>query len=125
MTIDDQNLTALWYKRYGYTKWIRDCYGYWIYLDDHGNNCSKRITPDGRLEDCGWEIDHIYPQSYGGGNDETNLEFTYHCVNEAKSNNLNYSFNGKSYSVRKRPYKYGYGIVNLSTYMFIDYTSKH
>lgn len=126
MAIDENMLKKLWIKRNGNSPWARDCYGVWIYYYDHGRDCKKRTTPDGRLEDCGWEIDHIFPEAKGGSDNEANLEFVYHVYNEAKSDKMVYELpNGKIYEVRKRPYKSGYGIYSRTSGRFIDWESKH
>lgn len=126
MSIDENSLKNLWISRYGNNAWARDCYGYWIYYYDHGRDCQKRITPDGRLEDCGWEIDHIFPESKGGTDSESNLEFVYHSCNETKTDKLVYElFNGKKYEVRRRNNKSGYGIYCITDNRFIDWISNH
>ena len=126
MGIDENLLKRLWIKRYGNNPWARDCYGYWIYFYDHGRDCRKRTTPDGRLEDCGWEIDHILPEARGGSDYESNLEFVYHVCNEKKSDKTVYELaNGKIYEVKSRPYKPGYGIYSRTLGRFIDWTSKN
>lgn len=126
MGIDENLLKRLWVKRYGNNPWARDCYGYWIYFYDHGRDCRKRTTPDGRLEDCGWEIDHILPESRGGSDYESNLEFVYHVCNEKKSDKTVYELaNGKIYEVRSRLYKSGCGIYSRALGKFIDWTSRN
>lgn len=49
----------------GYNEGIirKDCCGAWIIHDQYGN----------RDSDYGWEIDHVYPKSKGGGDDLINL----------------------------------------------------
>ena len=126
MSIDENLLRRLWIKRYGNNPWAKDCYGYWINYNDHGRDCRKRYTPDGRLEDCGWEIDHILPESRGGSDYEFNLEFVYHVCNEKKSDKTVYELaNDRIYEVRSRPYKPGYGIYSRSLGRFIDWTSRN
>lgn len=41
----------------------KDCVGAWILKNEYGNTNSV----------FGWEIDHVYPQSLGGGDDNLNL----------------------------------------------------
>lgn len=126
MTINSEKLETLWLKRYGNNAWAKDCYGYWINFFDHGQNCRPRRTPDGRIEDCGWEIDHIMPESRGGSDQPTNLEFVFHECNATKSDKLRYELaNGKVYSVIKRTYKSGYGIFSHTLNRFIDWESTH
>ena len=126
MSIDENLLKRLWIKRYGNNQWAKDCYGYWINFYDHGRDCRKRTTPDGRLEDCGWEIDHILPESRGGTDYESNLEFVYHVCNEKKSDKTVYELaNGRVYEVRNRYYKSGYGIFSRTLGRFIDWTSNN
>ena len=126
MSIDENLLKRLWVKRYGNTQWAKDCYGYWINFYDHGRDCRKRATPDGRLEDCGWEIDHILPESRGGSDNEYNLEFVYHVCNEKKSDKTVYELaNGRIFEVRSRYYKPGYGIYNRFSGKFVDWESNH
>lgn len=41
----------------------KDCCGAWILKDEYANRDSR----------FGWEVDHIFPESLGGGNDSDNL----------------------------------------------------
>lgn len=55
----------------------KDCCGAWILYDDYGDTES----------DFGWEIDHVYPLSMGGGNDMDNLRPMQWQNNRAKADN--------------------------------------
>lgn len=126
MNLSEENIRNLWIKRYGNNAWIKDCYGAWIYFYDRGRDCKPRMNPDGIVEPCGWEIDHIFPESRGGTSSETNLEFVYGYFNSLKGDLLTYKLTGDTiYSIEKRPYKTGYGIYNKTTRSFVDWISLH
>ena len=126
MNLSEEEVKRLWIKRYGNNAWVRDCYGCWIYFFDRGRDCKARKNPDGVIEPCGWEIDHIYPESRGGSDSEYNIEFVYGRFNEMKSDKLQYCLTGSTiFKVIKRPYKPGYGIYNTQTNRFIDWVSKN
>ena len=126
MSLSDEQLKNLWIKRYGNNPWAKDCYGCWIYYFDRGRDCPARKNPDGKLENCGWEIDHILPESRGGTDNVYNLEFVYGPFNALKSDQIQYTLTGQTvFKVLKRPYKPGYGIFNTSTQRFIDWESTH
>lgn len=126
MNLSEDTIRDIWIKRYGNNAWAKDCYGAWIYFYDRGRECKPRTNPDGVIEPCGWEIDHIYPESKGGTNNEYNLEFAYGYFNSLKADQLRYKLTGNTiFSIRKRPYKNGYGIYNESKQKFVDWISTH
>ena len=126
MNISEETLKQLWIKRYGNNAWVKDCYGCWIYYFDHGRDCKARKNPDGVVEPCGWEIDHILPEARGGTDSEFNLEFVYGPFNAMKGDQTQYKLTGPSlFKIVKRPCKQGYGIYNATTGTFIDWISKH
>lgn len=126
MNLTDNEIKRLWIKRYGDHAWAKDCYGCWIYFFDRGRDSPARKNPDGVVEPCGWEIDHIYPEAKGGTDSEYNLEFVYGKFNEMKSDRLQYFLTGSTlYKVMKRTTKPGYGIYDTKKYCFIDWVSKN
>lgn len=58
----------------------KDCCGAWIVRNAYGNVDSI----------YGWEIDHVYPQSLGGGNDPENLRAMQWENNRSKGNDYPY-----------------------------------
>lgn len=126
MVLSDAQLKTLWIKRYGNNAWAKDCYGCWIYYYDRGRDCKPRRNPDGIIEPCGWEIDHIFPEAKGGSNNEYNLEFVYGGFNAMKADQIQYTLTSPTiFKVKKRPNKLGYGIYNTKTQLFIDWFSTH
>lgn len=59
-------------------EWRRDLCGAPIRRSEHGNTASKH----------GWEIDHIEPVAYGGGDELENLQPLQWQNNRAKGNGL-------------------------------------
>jgi hypothetical protein len=58
----------------------KDCCGAWIVRNAYGNIDSI----------YGWEIDHVYPQSLGGGDDLDNLRAMQWENNRSKGNDYPY-----------------------------------
>ena len=55
----------------------KDCCGAWILYNEYGDTDS----------DFGWEIDHVFPLSMGGGNDIDNLRAMQWQNNRSKGDN--------------------------------------
>ena len=68
MSFSQEKIDLIWEKGitipgYDKSRFRKDCCGAWIIKKEYGN----------RNSDFGWEIDHIYPQNLGGGDDDLNL----------------------------------------------------
>lgn len=132
MTINKETALKLWDHRYGAeTKFVRDCYGTYMYRDDYGidPNTTLRIRPgnDGKKYFYGWNIDHIKPSSKGGTDDPQNLELVqYHNNGPEKSDDLSYEIDKVKYHVVKdTEYTNGYGIVKTSTGKRVDWKASN
>jgi len=68
----DKGLT---YKGVNKDLYRKDAAGAWIYRPAYGDKTSM----------LGWEIDHVFPQSRGGGDDLENLRPMHWRNNESKS----------------------------------------
>lgn len=68
MSFSERTIQHVWEKATGVQGydphvWRKDQWGAWIRRSDYGNRNSQ----------YGWEIDHITPQSEGGGDELSNL----------------------------------------------------
>jgi len=81
MSFSESIIQKVWEKAYrvaGYdaTVWRKDECGAWIRRYEYGNRASQ----------YGWEIDHIRPQSEGGGDELSNLRPLQWQNNAARQN---------------------------------------
>ena len=77
-----EQIDAIWNraeKEEGYDpdKFRKDACGAWIVRDKYADSTNP----------YGWEIDHVYPQSRGGGDDDFNLRALHIENNRSKSDN--------------------------------------
>ena len=73
--MSEEEIDAIWEKGrkvpdYDPSKFRKDACGAWIARDKYGDADA----------DFGWEVDHIYPQALGGGDDDVNKR-PLHCKN--------------------------------------------
>lgn len=134
MSISNEKARKLWNDVYGEnTLWASDCFGTWIYRDDHGDYQKTRIRPNGSGKgfNYGWDVDHIRPKSdFSNENDadfDNNYEPVHRSNNESKADNYpQFEISSKTYKVVKcdicgtHSVK-GYGIVEAVSGKRIDW----
>lgn len=96
MAFSDDIIDAIWEKArrvegYNSDLYRKDVCGAWIMKDAYGD----------RENNYGWEIDHVFPESRGGGDDEINLRAMHYKNNAAKGDNYPVYFSAVS-SVENR-----------------------
>ena len=112
-TISRDYAMKLWKKRYGDKKYVRDCFGVWMYVDDYNDLSTKRSRLDnGKQYNYGWSIDHILPKAKGGKDNDNNLEIMNAKMNIIKSDNLEITFGNGKFFVRKIDGKSYYAIFD-------------
>ncbi|HOI85727.1 MAG TPA: hypothetical protein PLP48_06565 [Acholeplasmataceae bacterium] len=137
MSIANDLARKLWNDIYGAnTLWASDCFGTWIYRDDHGDYETQRVRPNGTgiAYNYGWDVDHIRPKAdFNNPNDAdfwNNYEPMHRQNNESKTDNFPY------FEVKKRQYLVvkcnicsshnlqGYGIIDVQTNQRVDWKGK-
>ncbi len=91
----DSKINEVWEKakiidNYDSAKYRQDIAGAWIQRDKYGLQ-----------EDFGWQIDHQFPESLGGGNEIENLQPLQWKNNETKGNNFPEFFTSVSSELNK------------------------
>ena len=103
----------LWKKRYGGQDYVRDCFGVWIFRDDYNDPSTKRSRlNNGKMFHYGWAIDHIYPKSQGGNDNDNNLEIMHIETHLLKADSLVILYKHKPYQVRRIEGKRHYAIFD-------------
>jgi len=79
MNWSDETIQSVWQKAakvegYDEEKYRKDACGAWIMRDKYGET-----------HNYGWEIDHIYPVSRGGDNQNENLRAMHYLNNRSKA----------------------------------------
>ncbi len=133
MSIANNLAMKLWDDVYGSKMWAQDCFGTWIYRDDHGVYDKERVRPDGdgKRHVYGWDVDHIRPKAdFSSPNDAdfwNNYEPMHRQNNEMKSDNFpHFELGNRKYKVIKcdicsNHSLQGYGIIDIQTNKRIDW----
>lgn len=106
MELNKTNAIKLWDERYGkQTQKQKDFSGREMHKGLYGYTDSK----------YGWNLDHRYPKSKGGGNKKCNIEIANHITNSEKNNKTTFTANGKQFQVQQDKGDGCYKIVPLTT----------
>ena len=95
----------VWQEEYGNQKLVKDFSGRYMYFDAYNNRNYTHII-NGKLEYCGWNIDHILPISKGGKSVKENLQCVNILTNDEKSNKTTSKIAEKYFQVLKTRNKY-------------------
>jgi hypothetical protein len=138
MSISNDNARKLWNDVFGENVlWGVDCFGIYIYRDDHGVYDKQRIRPngDGQNHYYGWDVDHIRPKSdFENENDAdfwNNYEPMHRSNNEEKADNCpHFEINGRKFKIVKCDIcssngVKGYGIQDVTTDKRIDWKARN
>ena len=84
---DQATIAAVWSKasidyNYNPNEYRRDYCGALIRFSDYGNTSSS----------FGWEIDHIWPKSLGGGDEISNLQALHWLNNRSKGDKVGVNY---------------------------------
>ena len=87
MSFSDKQIQDAWERAsivdgYDKTRFRKDACGAWIQRSEYGNHKSH----------YGWDIDHVFPKSLGGGDDQINLRPLQWQNNLSKADDFPYYF---------------------------------
>jgi hypothetical protein len=137
MSISNNLARELWNAVFGAnTLWAQDCFGTYIYRDDHGDYETTRLRPGGTGQryNYGWDVDHIRPKS--DFTNESDADFWNNYEPMHRQNNESKADDYPHFTVKNRQYKVvrcdicsshnlpGYGIIDVQTNRRVDWKGK-
>lgn len=100
MKICKKNALRLWKKYYGGAMYAEDFHGNLMCRNGYGNPAFY-IIEDGERIYCGWNLHHILPRAFGGGNSISNLLCTNIATNEEAGDRITFWIEDCLYQVQK------------------------
>ena len=119
----------LWKDVFGDEEWSQDCFGTWMHRDAWSNIAVMLQKPGNTKKyDYSWNVDHLRPKSdfnnESDSNFYNNFEPMHRQNNSEKTDNYpHFTLDDNKYKVFKQSEYYGYGIIDESKNMKIDWKS--